>query len=366
MRFAEITGWGKCLPPAVLTNADLSQLVDTSDDWITTRTGIKERRISHVPTSELAAVASWQALAAAGRSPAEVDFILLATCTPDTLLPSAASNLQAQLGASRAGVLDVNAACSGFVYALVVGTQLVRAGAYSRVLVVGAERLTYWIDYTDRATCVLFGDGAGAVLLEPSDQPAGVIASELGSDGTAAGILEVPASGSNFSHLKSREDPAAFGIRMDGPEVFRRAVAAMADSAMRALAQAGLRLEDVDLLIPHQANARIMDATARRLGLEPAKVMVNIESYGNTSAATVPIALTEALENQRVTPGANLVMVAFGGGLSWAAAVVRWGQRTLPLQTSDATLPPFGGSALDLIQPNLEFFSGASSAPFRR
>lgn len=360
MRFAEITGWGKCLPPAVLSNADLSRLVDTSDDWITTRTGIKERRISHVPTSELAAVASFQALAAAGRNPAEVDFILLATCTPDTLVPSAASNLQAKLGATGAGVLDVNAACSGFLYALVMGTQLVRAGAYHHVLVVGAERLTYWIDYTDRATCVLFGDGAGAVLVEPSDEPAGVISSELGSDGSAAGILEVPASGTNFSHLKAQQDPSAFGIRMDGPEVFRRAVAAMADSATRTLAAAGLRLEDVDLLIPHQANSRIIDATARRLGLDPARVVVNIESYGNTSAATIPIALTEALEGNRVNPGANLVMVAFGGGLSWAAAVVRWGQRTLPLQTSDAALPPFTGSALDLIQPNLDFFSGTS------
>ncbi|MDP8958255.1 MAG: ketoacyl-ACP synthase III [Actinomycetota bacterium] len=359
MRYAAITGWGKCVPPAVLTNADLETVVDTSDEWITTRTGIKERRISHVQASDLGAVAARHALAAAGRSASEVDLVLLATTSPDTVIPQASSLLQDKIGATAAGALDVNSGCAGWIYGLSLATQLVRTGAMERVLVVGAEKLHFWVDYTDRNTCVLFGDGAGAVLLEPSEEPAGVLSFELGSDGSAADILCVEASGS-AADLERAFEERSFGVRMDGPEVFRRAVTVMGESAVRVVEEAGLELGDIDLLIPHQANMRIIDATARRLKLDPSQVYINIASYGNTSTATIPIALTEALEEGKVSPGGNLVFASFGAGLSWAAAVVRWGDRLTPVVESDVRLPPTERTALELLEPNFRFFGRAS------
>ncbi|MGQ0849067.1 MAG: beta-ketoacyl-ACP synthase III [Actinomycetota bacterium] len=351
---AMITGWGKCLPDAVLTNHDLEQIVDTSDEWITTRTGIKERRISHVEVSDMAAVASQHALAAAGKTAGDVDLIVLGTCTGDSLIPSAASLLQAKLGAVNAAAFDLNAACSGFVYSLVVASNMVKAGAYHTVLVIGAEKLHYHLDFTDRSTCVLFGDGAGAVVVEPTDDDVGLLASELGLDGTVAGILAIPEHGTKGD--RTMPDPKSSGIQMDGPEVFRRAVTTMGDASVRVLEKAGLVLEEVDLLVPHQANVRIIDATARRLRLDPAKVFVNIESYGNTSAATIPVAIAEALEAGRIKPGDNIVLTAFGAGLTWGAAVLRWGDRVEPIRTSDAHLPPNPRTTMELLQPNLSFF----------
>ncbi len=354
MRNAVITGWGKCLPPAVLSNHDLEQLTDTSDEWITTRTGIKERRVSHVEVSDMAAVAGHRALAAAGCSAADVDLIILATCTADSLIPSAAALLQNKLGATTAAAFDLNAACSGFVYSLVVGSNMVRAGTHDRVLVVGAEKLHRHLDFTDRSTAVLFGDAAGAVVLEASAGPAGVMASELGMDGTVYDILQVPRDGSagDVGPL----DPSQSGIRMNGPEVFRKAVVTMGDAATRVVEEAGYGIDDVDLFIPHQANVRIIDAVAKRLHLPESKVFVNIGSYGNTSAATIPVALTEALEQGRITPGSLVVFAAFGAGLSWAAAVVRWGDRLVPLATSDAELAPSTAEAVELLRPNIDFF----------
>ena len=355
---AEITGWGKCLPPAVLSNHDLERLTDTSDEWITTRTGIKERRISHVEVSDLAAVAGMRALAAAGLRPADLDLIVFGTCTADSLIPSSAALLQDKLGAYQAGAFDLNAACSGFLYSLVVGSNMIKAGTHRRVLVVGAEQLHRHLDFTDRSTAVLFGDGAGAVVLEASDADVGLLASELGMDGSVHDILEVPRDGT--TGRLDPIDPRLCGIRMNGPEVFRRAVTTMGEAAARTLDQAGLALEDIDLFIPHQANVRIIDAAARRLGLPESKVFVNIASYGNTSAATIPVALTEALEEGRIEPGAVIVFAAFGAGLSWAAAVVRWGERISPLSHSDAELPESRLDAFALLQPNLEFFGRPS------
>jgi 3-oxoacyl-[acyl-carrier-protein] synthase-3 len=351
---AVITGWGKCLPPAVLTNHDLEGFVETSDDWITTRTGIKERRISHVEVSDMAAVAGHHALAAAGKSVDECDLIVLATCTGDSSIPATAAHVQAKLGAKGAAAFDLNAACSGFVYALVTGTNMIKAGTHKTVLVIGAEKLHYHLDFTNRATAVLFGDGAGAVLLEATDDEVGVLASELGMDGSAAGILEIPEDGTSGD--RDHADPRRVGIHMDGPEVFKRAVTTMGDASVRVLEKAGIALEDVDLLIPHQANIRIIDATARRLKLDPGKVMINIQSYGNTSAATIPVALVEALEAGRVKPGALIVVAAFGAGLSWGAAVIRWGDRTEPLAESDAVLPANQRSTEELLAPNVAFF----------
>ncbi|MFQ5966785.1 MAG: beta-ketoacyl-ACP synthase III [Acidimicrobiia bacterium] len=354
MRYAEITGWGKCLPPVVLTNSDLEKIVDTSDDWITTRSGIKERRISHVETSDLAMVAGHRALAAAGRRPEDVDLIILATCSADTVIPSGASFVQRKLGAAGAGAFDLNAACSGWLYGLVVGSDMVKGGVHDRVLVIGAEKLSFFMNFSDRSTAVLFGDGAGAALIEPSEERVGVMASELGSDGEAAEYLWIEGRGTTGS--VRHEDPSKQGITMDGREVFRRAVATMGDASVRVVTEAGWSLEDVDMLIPHQANVRIIDATTRRLKLDPAKAFVNIGSYGNTSAATIPIALTEALEQGQISPGSNLVFAAFGAGLSWAAVAYRWGRRTEPIEESDTELPSTSRDAWDLLQPNFDFY----------
>jgi len=354
MRTSQITGWGKCMPPNVLSNHDLEQIVDTSDEWITSRTGIKERRISHVDTSDLAAVAGLRALAAAGKTPEDVDLLLLATCTPDSLIPSAASLVQKKIGATECAAMDLNAACSGFVYGLVVGTNMIRGGTNQTVLLIGAEKLHYVMDFTDRTTCVLFGDGAGAVVLEPSDGEYGLLSSDLGLDGSVYDILQTPVDGTAGDRINP--DPAKSGVSMQGQEVFRRAVTKMGESSVKSLAQAGIDLDDVDLLIPHQANVRIIDATARRLGIPDSKVYVNIHSYGNTSAATIPVALTEALEEGRIQPGSNIVFAAFGGGLSWGSAVYRWGPRTEPIGESDAALPPPDRDTMELLQPNFDFF----------
>ncbi len=354
MRNAEITGWGKCMPPNVLSNHDLEQLVDTSDEWITSRTGIKERRISHVEASELGAVAAKRALAAAGKTAEDVDLILVATCSGDSIIPATASLVQKHLEAWNAAAMDINAACSGFVYGLVTGTSMISSGGYETVLIVGTEKLHYIMDFTDRNTCVLFGDGAGAVVLEATEDDAGLLASDLGIDGSVGHILEVPVDGSHGD--RTHPDPQMCGISMEGQEVFKRAVTKMGESSTISLEKAGIALEEVDLLIPHQANVRIIDATARRLGLDEGKVFVNIHSYGNTSAATIPVALTEALEQGRIQPGSLIVFAAFGGGLTWGSAVYRWGKRIEPIAESDAQLPPTDLTTMDLLQPNFDFF----------
>ncbi len=354
MTNATITGWGKALPPSVLSNSDLESFMDTSDEWIVSRTGIKERRISHVETSDMATIAARHALAAAGLTADDIDLIILATCSPDTLIPSAAAHVQAKLGARRAAAVDLNAACSGWIYSLVFAAGMIRSGIHRRVLVIGAEKLHYYMDFSDRSTSVLFGDGAGAVVLEPTDEDHGLLSSELGMDGETAGYLCIPSYGTIGDRVP--DEPSEVGVRMDGPEVFRRAVTMMGEASVRVVEEAGLDFDDVDILIPHQANQRIIDATARRLKLPSEQVFLNIHAYGNTSAATIPIALTEAIEQGRISPGDNIVFAAFGAGLSWAAAVLRWGPRVEPIETSDAAFPPSERTALDLLQPNFDFF----------
>ncbi|MBL1377518.1 ketoacyl-ACP synthase III [Zobellella iuensis] len=352
MRYANITGWGKCLPPAALSNEDLGTFLDTSDDWIYSRTGIKSRRIAHVNTSALATVAARHALAAAGLDAEQLDGIILATASPDSLVPSAASAVQQALGAGRAAVFDLNAACTGFIYGLSVGSALIKAGGMQRVLVIGAERLTHYLDWTQRDTAVLFGDGAGAVLLEASDEPLGLIADRLGCDAEARDILAVPDSGTcrrRFAHVDG-----LFEVNFEGKEIFKRAVKGMGDAASFVLEQARVSEQDIDLLLPHQANIRIIETLAKKMALPDEKVMINIGQYGNTSAATVPIALCEALEQGRIKPGALLLTAAFGAGLTWGAGLVRWGERVTPLAQSDAALPPCEQTALELLAPAIE------------
>lgn len=351
---AEITGWGKALPNAVLSNADLETIMETDDEWIVSRSGIKERRISHVETSDLAALAAQRALAAAGKSADDVDLIIVATCSPDTLLPSAAALVQAKISAPNAAAFDLNAVCSGWVYGLVVGTNMIRGGTNTCVLVIGAEKLHNYLDYNDRTTAFLFGDGAGAAVLEPTEQPVGLLASKLAMDGTTCDLLTVPGFGT--AGPVGAGTPDNLSIEMEGREIFRRAVTMMADSSSEVLEQAGMTVDDVDLVIAHQANIRIIEATARRLGVPDEKVFVNIQSYGNTSAATVPIALTEALEAGRIKPGSVVLFTAFGSGLSWGSALIRFGERTEPLGSSDRELPPNEKTALELLAPNFDFF----------
>lgn len=326
MRHAAITGWGMAVPDRVLTNADLERMVETSDEWIVSRTGIKERRIvgADDSTTSLSVDAARQALARAGLTPDDIDLIIVGTCTPDQFLVSQACLVQAELG-GRAGAFDLSAACSGFVYALSTGSQFIQTGLYNRVLVVGADTLTRFVDFTDRTTCVLFGDGAGAVVLEATERERGLLSTVLGADGAGHKHLYIPGWGAFVPESAGIFPEYRPYLQMNGNEVFRFAVRMMGDAAAEAVERAGLTFGDIDMLIPHQANLRIIDAAARRLDLPRDKVWVNLDRYGNTSAATIPIALCEAVEAGNVHEGDNLVFVAFGGGLTWAAGVVRWG-----------------------------------------
>ncbi|MDJ0924782.1 MAG: beta-ketoacyl-ACP synthase III [Acidimicrobiia bacterium] len=344
MRRAAIIGWGDYTPPAVLSNMDLASVIDTSDEWIQTRSGIKERRISHVSNADMATAAAKQALAAADLSGDEMDLIIVATCSPDRAVPSVAAYVQRQLGGVGA-TMDLNAACSGFVYALSVANGMIAAGTVNRALIIGAERLSSFIDLQDRTTAVLFGDGAGAVVVEATEGPEGVLSSNLHSDGSLSEILTIRGAGTEGVF-----DPdVPHTVDMEGREVFRNAVTRMGEGAVVALENAGLDVEDIDVLISHQANIRIIDATARRLSIDPDTVYTNIHAYGNTSAASIPIALSEALDQGAIKPGDVVAMVAFGGGLTWGAAILRWGDRVTRHHRIEHDLPGTDKTGLELL-----------------
>ena len=319
-----ITGLGCRVPDRVLTNGDLAQMVDTSDEWITERTGIKERRVAGEgeTTASLAIEAGRAAIKEAGIEPADIGCCIVATCTSEQPIPPTSSFVQEGLGL-RCGAFDIDAACSGFVYALVAGASMVSAGAMGPVLVIGAETLTRVVDPTDRSTIVLFGDGAGAVVLTPSDDVS-LLAWDLGCDGSLTGLLGIPAGGSRQPVTPEALANGDQWLKMDGREVFRRAVRVIVDSARVTLDQAGLTADDVSLFIPHQANVRIIDSAATKLGLPPERTFVNIDRYGNTSAASVPIALAEAADAGRLQKGDLVLLSGFGAGMSWASAIIRW------------------------------------------
>ena len=323
---AVITGWGMYAPSRVLTNDDLSRMVETSDEWILTRTGIRERRIAadDETTTTLALNASRDAVAVAGIDPNEIDLVIVGTCSPDYPLPSTGVLLARELGANRAAGFDLQAACSGFVFALAAGDGFVRSGAYRNVLVVGVEVLSRFLDWTDRNTCVLFGDGAGAVLLSASDEPGGVLSFDMFSDASGAEAIIVPAGGSARPASVDSVRDGGHVIHMLGKEVYKYATRQLAESAEAALRKAGLRGDEIDQFIFHQANLRIIESVQERLGIDPGKVFLNIERYGNTSAASVPMALVEAIAAGRVKQGDRLLMVAFGAGYTAGAAVVEW------------------------------------------
>jgi len=327
MPCTRIIGTGSYAPAKVLTNADVEKLVDTSDEWIRTRTGICERRISteDEATSDLAYQASLRALEAASLDPADLDMILVATITPDMFFPSTSCILQDRLQARRAAALDISAACSGFVYGLAVADGLLRLGTLRNILLVGAETLSKIVNWKDRNTCVLFGDGAGAVILRASEGEQGILSTHLFADGSKGSLLIMPGGGSRRPISQRVLDEGLAMIQMaNGNEVFKGAVRAMEDAALTALKHNRLEVGDVDLMIPHQANLRIIDAVGHRLGFTPERVCVNVQRYGNTSAASIPLALDEAVREGRVKARGLLLLCAFGGGLTWASALIRW------------------------------------------
>jgi 3-oxoacyl-[acyl-carrier-protein] synthase-3 len=326
-RFVRMAGLGKYLPARVMPNAELASLVDTSDEWIKARTGITERRVAapEETTCTLSLHAARAAMDQARVEPDEIGLIIVATCTPDYAnMPATASLVQHALGAQRAGAFDLNAVCSGFVYALATGSQFILSGAHATVLVIGADVFTRILDWTDRSTCVLFGDGAGAAVLQPTSEPGGLLSFVLGSDGAGACSLYVPAGGSRRPASAETVAEREHYVKMAGRDVFRFATTVLPESVAQALEQAGLTTQDIDLLIPHQANTRIIDAAARRLKLSEAAVFSNVARYGNTSAASIPVALCEAVEEGRVSSGDTVVMSGFGAGLTWGTAVWRW------------------------------------------
>jgi 3-oxoacyl-[acyl-carrier-protein] synthase-3 len=328
-----ILSTGAGLPDKVLTNADLCKIVDTSDEWITERTGIKERRIAGAgeATSDLSARAARQALERAGVSPREVDLIVVATCTPDHLFPSTACLVQKALGIPEAVAFDLSAACSGFLYGLAVVQGLLAAGTARTALLIGADTLSRFTDWKDRATCVLFGDGAGALLLRAVPGPGDILSVHLGADGAKGDVLCIPGGGSRHP-LGNLEEASAHPpfIRMEGKEVFKHAVVRMIEAALAALKKAGKTPADLKLLIPHQANLRIIDAIAKRVDLPDERVFRNVQRFGNMSAATTIVALDEAVQSGRVGAGDLVELIAFGAGLTWGAAVLRWSGVKVP------------------------------------
>jgi 3-oxoacyl-[acyl-carrier-protein] synthase III len=325
-RYAHITGWGRYAPAQVLSNADLERMVDTSDEWITSRTGIRERRVAaaNETTASMGAVAALRAIRVAGIEPDDIDLILLATLTPDYWMPSTAALVKEAIGNTKAAAMDVAAACSGFVYAYASAQAYITSGMAKHVLVIGAELLTRFLDYTDRSTCILFGDGAGAVVLSAADEPGGGLGIELTTEPQGAYMIWLPAGGAKSPPSPETIARGEHFIRMEGRETYRFATRTLASTALAAAAKAGFDPGEVDLFIPHQANIRIIEAVAKGLGLPMEKFFVDLDRYGNTSAASVPIALAEAVDSGRVKVGDRIVLVAFGAGFTSGAVAVQW------------------------------------------
>jgi 3-oxoacyl-[acyl-carrier-protein] synthase-3 len=345
--YAAITGWGKCMPPAVLSNDDLSTFLDTNDEWITSRTGMKERRISHVTAMELATVAAARAIACAGLTPADVDLIVYGSCSYDEQVPNSASGVQVALGATHAAAMDVNTACTSFLYGLSSATGMIRTGMVRNAVVIGVELISHFMDWSNRNVAVLFGDGAAAVVLQASDREEGVLGSVLGCDAEARAVLRVRGFGCGYANRGITLGDTLWDF--DGPQIFKRAIKGMSEASEKVMRRCGITAEQIDLVVPHQANLRIIEGVAKYAGVPMEKVMLTVQQYGNMSAATVPVALVEALELGRVRPGATLLMPAFGGGLTFCSLVVKWGDRVTPLGVSDRELPPCTKTALEIV-----------------
>jgi 3-oxoacyl-[acyl-carrier-protein] synthase-3 len=347
MTYASITGWGSCMPPAVLTNADLATFLETNDEWITSRTGMHERRISHVSAVEMSTIAASRALACAGLDAADVDLIIYGGVSNEELCPNSASGVQLALGAKRAASVDLNTACTSFCYGLATATAMIRTGMVKNAVIIGVELISRYMDWSNRNVAVLFGDGAAAVVLQASEQEEGMLGAVLGCDAEARDSLRVRGFGCGYSGLGITFGDTIWDF--DGQVIFKRAVQAMAQSSTKVLAERGVSADEVSLVIPHQANLRIIESVAKYAGIPMEKVIVTVQKYGNMSAATVPVALVEALESGRVTPGSWMLMPAFGGGLTYCSLLVKWGTRVTPLGTSPLQLPPATETALEMV-----------------
>lgn len=327
-RYAAITGWGMAVPEQVVKNIDLAKVIDTSDEWIRTRTGIVERRVVSAGeyTSTLATKAGQRAITCANIAPADIDLVILATCTPDRPFPATASRVQADLGIPKAGAFDLNAACSGFVYGLHVASAMIRSGIHHTILLIGVDIFTHLLNWKDRNTCVLFGDGAGAVILRTAQQPLGVLSSAVGSWGDGEELMAAEAGGTRLPLTAELLEQGQHHVYMHGREIYKHAVREMCHSSQQVIAEAELTIDAIDLVVPHQANARIIEAVAKRLNVTSDRVFINLDRFGNTSAASIPIALCEAVDHGRLQAGYHVLLTAFGGGLTWASSVVRWGR----------------------------------------
>lgn len=325
-RYAHVSGWGMAVPERTMTNHDIAQIVDTTDEWIVSRTGIHERRIANdkETTASLATKAALRALDRTDLHPHDLDLIIVATATPEHLFPATACLVQDNIGAIHAGAFDLSAACSGFIYGVGLASQSIQSGAVRNALVIGSETLSRFINWEDRGTCILFGDGAGAFVLQASDVPGGYLSSIMRSDGSGGGLLTIPAGGSRKPASNETVHQNEHFIHMNGREVFRFATRVMADATREVAKKAGIDVQDLDMIIPHQANQRIIQAAARGLDLPMDRFVVNLDRYGNTSSASIPIAACEALDQGRIHPGDRLVMVGFGAGLTWGALALEW------------------------------------------
>ncbi len=371
-RSVRITGWGRYVPERILTNADLEKLVDTSDEWIVSRTGIRERRMAapHETTATLAAIAGKRAIAVAGLEPDDIDLILVGTLTPDYWMPATAVLVKEAIGNTRAVAFDVMAACSGFVYAYATADAFIRSGVYRNVLVIGAELLTRFLDFSDRNTCILFGDGAGAIVVSASDEEGGGLRGmELTTDPDGAYMIWLPSGGSKSPPSHETISRGEHFVRMEGRETYRFATRTLATSALKAIERAGWKLEDVDLLIPHQANVRIIESVSKGLGLPMSKMFVNVDRYGNTSAASVGIALAEAVDSGRVKIGDKIVFVAFGAGFTSGAAAVEWTADPVNGHRADSVVPeasvraPLDWDSVDPIPERLRALLASREGP---
>jgi 3-oxoacyl-[acyl-carrier-protein] synthase III len=324
--FAHVTGWGMAVPEKVLTNEDIAQFVDTTDEWIKSRTGIEQRRIAHneQTTASLATDAAKKALQMANLPPSRLDLIIVSTSSPEHIFPATACLVQDRIGADHAGAFDLLAACTGFIYALNMAAQAIRSGSIQNALIIGSETLSRIIDWEDRNTCILFGDGAGAFVLQASDTPGGVLSAVMRSDGSGADLLTLPGGGSRHPTTTDTVQQGLHFIQMNGREVFRFATRVMAQATEEVVTASNLILADIDLIIPHQANYRIIEAAARGLKLPLDKFIINLERYGNTSTASIPIAACEAIQQGRLKAGEHVVFVGFGAGLTWGSIAVQW------------------------------------------
>lgn len=350
--FAEIIGWGKCAPPSVLSNDDLATFMDTSDEWIFSRTGIRQRHISHVGSSEMARVASERALACAGISADEVDLVIFGSTSPDEVIPNSASIVVNRIGAKNATGFDMNSACTSFLYGLNVATDMIKAGSIKTAIVIGVEKASRFMDYGRRDSAVLFGDGGGAVVLRASEEALGLIDAKLNIVPDTREMIHMPGWGMDLSHQALKE--FYYSMNFKGQDIFKSAVRGMNQACEAVLERTNTDKEAIDFFVPHQANLRIIQTLAHRMKFDMDNVMVCVDKYANTSAGTIPLALCDALEAGRIKPGMSILTAAFGAGLTCGAGLIKWGQRITPKGVSDAKLPECKQTALELIQPAIE------------